>query len=148
MAGKPSFRKPAPEGAVEQVGIGTGASNGMVELDDGSLMMIAGSRCYTSTDGGQTWSKLRPLNCEAMGSPSNMSCIKLRSGNLALAHRGKEEAGWGMEMFNWNPFYLSVSEDGGESWAGGWPMKLLGGPYHDVMIQLSSGRLLKQMEEK
>ena len=45
MAGKPSFRKPAPEGVVEQVGIGTGSSNGMVELDNGSLMMIAGSRC-------------------------------------------------------------------------------------------------------
>ena len=125
MAAKPDFRKPAPEG-VEQTGIGAGSGNGMVVLDDGSLMMIMGSRCHISTDGGQTWGEPRPLNCEAMGSPSNLSCIKLQSGKLALAHRGREEAGRGTEMFNWNPFYLSVSEDGGQTWAGAWPMKLLG----------------------
>ena len=45
MAAKPDFRKPAPEGVVEQTGIGTGSGNGMVVLDDGSLMMIMGSRC-------------------------------------------------------------------------------------------------------
>ena len=37
MAAKPDFRKPAPEGVVEQTGIGTGSGNGMVVLDDGSL---------------------------------------------------------------------------------------------------------------
>ena len=116
MAAKPDFRKPAPEGVVEQTGIGTGSGNGMVVLDDGSLMIIMGSRCHISTDGGQTWGEPRPLNCEAMGSPSNLSCIKLQSGKLALAHRGREEAGRGTEMFNWNPFYLSVSEDGGQTW--------------------------------
>ena len=30
MAAKPDFRKPAPEGVVEQTGIGTGTGNGMV----------------------------------------------------------------------------------------------------------------------
>ncbi|MCE2434744.1 MAG: exo-alpha-sialidase [Candidatus Latescibacteria bacterium] len=142
MAAKPSFRKPAPEEVMELTGIGTGTGNGMVVLDDGSLMMVVGSRFHISIDGGQTWGESRPLNCEAMGSPSNLSCIKMQWGNLARAHRGREEAGRGTEMFNWNPFYLSVSEDEGQAWAGAWPMKLLGGPYHDAMIQLSSGRLL------
>lgn len=142
MAAKPDFRKPAPEGVVEQTGIGSGTGNGMVALDDGSLMMVVGSHSHISTDGGQTWGESRPLNCETMGSSSNLSCIKLQSGKLALAHRGKEEEGRGTEMFNWNPFYLSVSEDDGQTWAGAWPMKLLGGPYHDAMIQLSSGLLL------
>ena len=36
-------------------------------------------------------------------------------------------------MFNWNPFFLSVSVDDGRSWTGEWPMNLLGGPYHDAM---------------
>ncbi len=75
MVTKPSFRKPAPEGVVEQVGIGTGTGNGMVVLDDGSLMMVVGSRCHLSTNGGQAWGESRPLNCEAMGSSSNLSCV-------------------------------------------------------------------------
>ena len=90
MAAKPNFRKPASEGVVEQTGIGTGTGNGMVALDNGSLVMVVGSRFHISTDGGQTWGESRPLNCEAMGSASNLSCIKLQSGKLALAHRGKE----------------------------------------------------------
>ena len=142
MTRKPSFRKPAPEGVVEHVGIGAGSSTAMVELDGSSLRLIVGNMCCTSTDGGQRWGAPRPLNCEAMGSPSSLSCIKLQSGKLALAHRGKEDAGRGTELFNWNPFYLSVSEDEGRTWSGGWPMNLLGGPFYDTMIQLTNGRLM------
>ena len=137
---KPEFRKPVPEGVVEHVGIGSGSS-AMIERDDGSLMLIAGNERVESVDGGTHWGELGPLGCDAMGSPANLGCIKLQSGKLALAHRGREEAGKGTEMFNWNPFYLSVSEDEGQSWSGGWPMHLLGGPCHDAMIQTSSGRL-------
>ncbi len=43
MTGKPTFRKPAPEGIVEHIGLGKGEGTAMVELDDGSLM-DAGSR--------------------------------------------------------------------------------------------------------
>ena len=46
MAAKPDFRKPAPEGVVEQTGIGSGTGNGMVALDDGSLIMVVGSHCH------------------------------------------------------------------------------------------------------
>ena len=135
-----TFRKPIPEGVVEHVGLGP---NAIVTLNDGALMLITGDACRTSTDGGQTWGEPRPLNCETMGSAQGMSCIRLQSGKLALAHRGKEIEGQGTEMFNWNPFYLSVSEDEGGTWAGAWPMNLLGGPYDkDAMVQLSSGRLL------
>ena len=139
---KPEFRKPVPDGVVELVGIGSGSSSAMVERDDGALMLIEGNQYAVSEDGGMHWGEPTPLGCEAMGSPANLSCIKLQSGKLALAHRGKEEAGQGTEMFNWNPFYLSVSEDDGRTWDGGWPMRLLGGPYHDAMIQTSAGRLV------
>ncbi len=142
MTGKPTFRKPAPEGVVEHIGLGKGEGTAMVELDDGSLMLIAGSDYLISSDGGQTWGEPQPLNCEAMGAPTSVSCIRLQSGTLALAHRGKEDAGRGTEEYGWNPFYLSVSEDEGKSWSGAWPMKLLGGPYYDAMMQLSGGRLL------
>ena len=136
---RPTFRKPAPDDVVEHAGFRVDA---MVALDDGSLMLISGAHCRTSTDGGQTWDEPRPLNCGAMGSASGLSCIRLQSDRLALAHRGMEDAGRGTERFNWNPFYLSVSDDRGGTWSGAWPMHLLGGPYHDAMIQSSTGRLL------
>ena len=139
---KPDFRKPAPEGGMEHLGLGAGEGTAMVELDDGSLRLIAGTHCRTSTDGGGTWGEPEPLHCAAMGSASGLSCIRLQSGMLALAHRGKEEAYRGTEMFNRNPFYLSVSDDGGKSWSGAWPMHLLGGPFYDTLIQLSNRRLL------
>jgi len=140
--GKPTFRKPPPEGVVEHSGLGRGEGTAMVELDDGTLMLIAGSDYLISGDGGQTWGDPQPLNCEAMGAAGNLSCLRLQSGALALAHRGKQEAGRGTEQYNWNPFLLSVSADEGRSWCGGWPMKLLGGPYYDAMVQLATGRLL------
>ncbi len=139
VTGKPNFRKPVPPGVAERTGV---SGQGLVALDDGSLMLIGGSNYYISTDGGLNWGEARPLNCEAMGASGEQSCIRLQSGKLALAHRGREEAGRGTEEFNWNPLYLSVSEDQGKTWTGAWPMNLLGGPYHDTLIQLSSGRLL------
>jgi hypothetical protein len=139
MTGKPNFRKPVPQGVVERTGLN---GQGLVRLDDGSLMLIAVNDYYTSTDEGLNWSAARPLNCAALSGSGEQSCIRLQSGKLALAHRGAEEVGRGTEEFNWNPLYLSVSEDQGKTWAGARPMNLLGGPYHDTMIQLQSGRLL------
>ncbi len=140
--GKPKFRKQLPEGVVELVGVGASEGTGLVELDDDSLLLVAGMERRISTDGGASWGDAEPLNCKTMGRPGNLSCIRTASGELALAHRGKEEFVAGTEEAGWTPFYLSVSEDEGKSWSGGWPMNLLGGPYYDAMIQLSTGRLL------
>ena len=140
---KPNFRKPLPPGVVEQTGIGAGEGTAVVELDDGSLLLIAGKSRRISTDNGRTWSEPHPLDCPDMGSGSGLSCLRLHSGRLALAHRGEEKAGQGTELFNWNPFYLSLSEDQGKTWSGAYPMHLLGGPFYDTLIQLSSGRLLQ-----
>ena len=140
--GKPTFRTPVPEGVVEHIGIAAGSANAMVEATDGSLLMISGKERRTSTDGGLTWGDATPLNCQALGSPGALSCIRLASGKLALAHRGNEENGKGTEAWNWNPFYLSTSGDDGQTWTGARPMNLLGGPYHDVMNQTSDGRLV------
>ena len=125
--GKPDFRKPVPEGVVEHLGFGTG-EGGLVDLGDGSLMLLCGKGRYYSADGGRSWSEPRPFHCEAMDSPAGLSCIMLQSGELALAHRGRETTGQGTEEFNWNPFYLSRSADGGETWSGAAPMNILGGP--------------------
>ncbi len=139
--GKPVFRKSPPEGVIEHIGIGTGSS-AMVELADGRLAIIAGSKSISSTNCGRDWDTRSSLGCEAMGSGASLSCIKLHSGRLALAHRGKEDAGGGTEMFNWNPFYLSLSENEGKTWGSPNPMQLLGGPYQDTLIQTSTGRLI------
>ena len=105
MTGKPDFRKPVPQGVVEHIGLGAGSSSAMMELDGGSLLLIEGSNGRLSSDGGQNWDGPWPLNCEAMGSPSNLACIRLQSGVLALVHRGAEQAGRGTEEFHLNPFY-------------------------------------------
>lgn len=142
MSSRPTFRKPLPDGVVEHINLAVRHSASVIELDDSTLMLVSGPNYCLSTNGGQTWNKTTPLNCEAMGNPSNMACLRLQSGQLVIAHRGKELYGKGTEMFNWNPFYLSLSNDRGKTWIGSWPMDLLGGPYHDTLIQLSSGRLV------
>lgn len=140
MTEKPNFRKAVPQGVVERTGV---SGQGLVMLEDGSLMLIAGSRYYVlSAGGGLDWSTAQPLDCEGLSASGEQSCIRLQSGKLALAHRRQEETNRGTETYNWNPLYLSLSEDQGKTWAGAWPMNLLGGPYHDTLIQLQSGRLL------
>ena len=64
--GKPVFRKSPPEGVIEHIGIGTGSS-AMVELADGRLAIIAGSKSISSTNCGRDWDTRSSLGCEAMG---------------------------------------------------------------------------------
>ena len=138
---KPIFRKPVPNGVVEHLGVGAGSTTAVVEVEDG-LMMIAGRRCYRSGDGGRTWRESEALDWTILGEPTSLSCIRLQSGSLALAHLSRNNRDPGTEMFNWNPFFLSVSVDDGRSWTGEWPMNLLGGPYYDAMIQMPNGRMV------
>ena len=135
---KPVFRKPPPEGVVELVHVG-GINGTLVELQDGSLMLIEGDGRYRlSTDEGLTWGEPRPLNCPGLGTARDHSLIRLQSGALALAFRGEDEPWMGK-------FYLFLSEDEGQSWG---PGRLIGGtrtpnvPYYDTLIQLSSGLLV------
>jgi len=133
-AAKPVFRKPPPEGVVEVVGIaGTGSS--LVELKDGSVMVVGGSSYRISTDGGVTWGEGQSFSGGAGGD----GIIRLQSGALALMNRvatgGNLERGWlGAE--------IRFSEDEGQTWGEPLPVRMMGTPYYDTLIQLSTGRLL------
>ena len=117
---KPVFRKPPPEGVVELVGI-AGSGSTLVELKDGSIMLIQGGSYRISTDGGLTWGDSQSLGEGVSGA----GIIRLQSGALALSG-GRE---------------MRLSHDEGKTW--GPPLPLEWGPaYHDNMIQLSTGRLV------
>ena len=120
------FRKPPPEGVVEITGISAGG--GIVELEDGSLMLAQGSSYRLSSDGGRTWGEAQPLN-EQLGTSG---LIRLHSGTLAI---------YGSKGGNW---CFSSSPDEGKTWtepAVICPTSAASPMYHS-MIQLTSGRLL------
>ncbi len=118
---KPVFRKPPPEGVIEVLA-GIGRSWSLVELQDGSLMAVGGSNYRISTDGGQSWGDSQPLGEGVSGN----GIIRLNSGALALTD-GKR---------------LWLSEDDGKTWGEPRGISMLGSPYYDTLIQLSSGGLL------
>ncbi len=121
---KPTFR-PVPEGVVELTGFS--ADGGIVELNDGSLMLAQGYSYRISQDGGQTWGDAQPLNAEIGAA----GIIRLQSGALAIY--GKKGDGW----------YFSSSPDEGKTWTA--PVLITDYPVHPMyhsMIQLKSGRLL------
>ena len=113
---KPVLRKPPPAGVTELTGLGLSS---LVELQDGSLL---GTNGQVSTDGGQTWSEPRPFG-EGIG---GNGLVRLQSGAIALYGAPK----------------LWLSRDEGQTWAPPVEAKLLGDPFHDALVQLSSGRLL------
>ena len=82
---RPTFRKPVPEGVIEHIGVGVGSATAIVEVHDG-LLMIAGRGCYRSGDSGRTWERADAPDWESLGETSCLSCIRLQSGELALAH--------------------------------------------------------------
>ena len=122
---KPVFRKPPPEGVVELVNI-AGSGSALVELKDGSIMLLKGGSYRISTDGGVTWSDGRSLGKGISGN----GIIRLQSGALALTG--------GLNMW--------LSQDEGKTWGPALPLRTLRGHgqpyYHDTMIQLSTGRLV------
>jgi len=118
---------PLPPGVVQNV---NAISNrgGIVELNNGSLMLAEGKSYRISTDGGRTWGDEQPLNC-AIGVGG---LIQLKSGGLAI-YGSKDET-----------LYFASSMDEGKSWSE--PTRINDYPdfhpmYHS-MIQLKSGRLL------
>ncbi len=123
--------KVLPNGVVEVVGLGC---RSLIELKDGSLLASNGR---VSADGGLTWTEPRPFAAEGAEdiSPYGTSLLRLNSGALALVYRGQGDTdATGAKMW--------LSEDESNTWGPPRSIKLQGGPYHDTMIQLSSGRLL------
>ncbi len=124
-AERPAIGKPPPEGVVELVGVG-GISHSLVELQDGSLMVIGGSSYRLSTDGGLTWGESQSLGEGISGN----GILRLQSGVLALTSGPR----------------IWLSEDEGKTWRPGTDTfpQMLSGPYnfYDEMIQLKSGRLV------
>ncbi len=117
---KPVWRKPPPEGVVELVGV-AGSGSALVELKDGSVMLVQGGSYRISTDGGLTWGDSQPLGEGVSGH----GIIRLQSGALALS--GDHE--------------MRLSHDEGKTWGPALPFKW-GPHYPDNMIQLSTGRLV------
>ena len=120
------FRKSTPAGVFEVLGVQAGG--GIVELNDGALMLAQDKIRRRSTDGGRTWGDPEPLNCEIGAG----GLIRLQSGALAM-YGSNEQGTW-----------FTASTDDGRTWrtpsqvcppSGGRPM------FHS-MIQLRSGRLL------
>jgi len=120
---KPVWRKPPPEGVVELVGV-AGSKGTLVELQDGSVMLVQGGSYRISTDGGLTWGDSQSLGEGVSGK----GIIRLQSGALALTG--------GQNMW--------LSEDEGKTWGPALPLRTIEGhdAWKDNMIQLSTGRLV------
>ncbi len=121
QAQHPDIGTPPPEGVVELVGVG-GIGHSLVELNDGTLMMVSGGSYRLSGDGGLTWGAAQSLGEGVSGN----SIMRLQSGALALTN-GRQ---------------LWISTDEGLTWGEPRNIEMLGSPFWDTMIQLSSGRLL------
>ena len=119
-SGRPTFRTPPPEGVVEVVGIGREWS--IAQLSDGALLAARKRHCRISRDGGESWGEQQELPEPVCA----WGVLRLQSGALAAFSRDT----------------LWLSRDDGRSWGEGRPIELLGSPYYDTLIQLSSGRLL------
>ena len=119
-SGRPVFRKPPPEGVVEVPGIGREWS--IAGLEDGSLLAARQRRYRLSRDGGETWAEERDLPEPVTAS----GLLRLNSGALAA----------------FSDDMLWLSGDDGRTWGEGRAIPMLGSPYYDTLVQLSSGRLL------
>lgn len=115
-----------PDVVTEVEGIPT--EGGIVELRDGSLLLVQNRASRLSRDGGKSWSAE-----SAMDIAFNIAgMIRLQSGHLAVY--GHEDG----------KFYSALSADDGNTWSD--PSLITGYPnfwfLHHAMIQLRSGRLL------
>jgi len=124
--------------------------SGFVELHDGRFLSIhAGLAGSISDDRARTWSEPAPLIDQA-GKPiesnpqTNVSgVVRLASGGIGISYWGTVNAG---------PFgdvaliCFRRSDDEGQTWSDPVPInrpEQPGGPYHDSLVQLSTGRLVQ-----
>jgi BNR repeat-like domain len=118
----------------------------LVPLKDGRLMMVgSGTRVSYSKDGGRTWTPSQPLVIKGKslsGDGDPTSLIRLKSGKLALLYgRTAHVVGAppGHDLF------LRTSADEGGTWSEEKQINVPGvtaSPYHDVLTQLESERLV------
>ena len=123
----------AARGIVEII-VGGGMSS-LVGLNDGSVMMtLPGERAtQVSRDLGKTWDTPEKIACDGQPFDHGISGImRLQSGKLALTYQAQKT------------MHVAVSDNEGKSWTtiGTIGRNDDGTPYHDVMVQLDSGRLL------
>lgn len=125
------------KGRVEDGGVVACADLGcrnVVALTDGTWLTPNGRH---STDGGLTWSPPDLFTAEGheLKRASSTSLLRLADGRLALVYRGITDG-------NGRGACLWISDDEGRTWGAPRPIALKGGPYHDTMIQISTGRLI------
>ena len=80
-------QQPLPRGILQTVGV-ISNRGGIVELEDGALMLAEGDSYQISTDTARTWGEEQPLNCPI----GAMGLIRLRSGELAIYGDKKDGA--------------------------------------------------------
>ena len=131
---KPVFRKPPPEGVVEIIGV-AGSGSSLAELKDGTLIAAKGGGYRLSKDGGRTWGGPQSF-------PQGVSVngiLRLDNGDLAVMHT---TASGGNLNNDWLAAELRFSSDDGATWGDPLPVKMMGTPYYDALVQLASGRLV------
>ncbi|MAG35119.1 MAG: hypothetical protein CL878_02570 [Dehalococcoidia bacterium] len=124
-----------------------GGHSSLVELTTGELLLV-GSRLQErrSSDGGRTWSDFVPLidgqGIALLGGPSSTGVLRLQSGALAITYGRTQPAAGPHDDFG---LFIRLSRDEGRTWSSEVRINTVGAlapSYHNVMIQLRSGRLV------
>lgn len=117
---------------------------GLVQLTGGGLLSVGtspqGLRAWFSKDDGRTWPQQLDLGIEAR---QVSGLVRLNSGPISLTYEAPFDAGaFGVLTTT----YLRTSRDDGRTWSGPSMVHFPqpgGGPYHDTLIQMRSGRLVQ-----
>ncbi len=140
------FDGKVPEPPSNFTGIAPVDNGSLVPLKDGRLMMVgSGTRVSYSKDGGRTWTPSQPLVVKGKplsGDGDPTSLIRLKSGKLALLY-GRDAHVVGAPPGH--DLFLRTSDDERGTWSEEKQINVPGvtaSPYHDVLTQLESGRLV------
>jgi len=132
----------------------TGGLRGLVEIGGGRLLGMAADRSLAiSDDGGVRWKrswKVRDRRGAVLSKRAGWGVaglVRLKSGDLALSYEMPPPKGVGyIGGENRGGVFVRTSHDDGKTWSKEYrvtPPEIQAGPYHDSMIQLSSGRLIQ-----
>ena len=125
---------------------------GVVERNDGALLMMGQGLVYVSEDGGPTWSEPSRLTDEQGTEIQAGSCsglLRLPSGALAaVLMRSDDFAGQWPEWGDLNAFVFIRSDDEGKTWREVGritPPGCRAFPLDNTLAQLESGRLVQPL---